>query len=64
MRYMFFGCSSLISLPNISKWNIDNVTIMTYIFGKCTSLKKLPDISKWNVSNVKTIGVYFQNVNH
>ena len=26
MRYMFGRCSSLLSIPNISKWNNNNVT--------------------------------------
>ena len=32
MRYMFYKCESLISLPDISKWNTFFVTNMEYIF--------------------------------
>ena len=32
MSDMFLGCKSLSSLPDISKWNINNVTDMSYIF--------------------------------
>ena len=45
---MFRRCSSLSSIPNISKWETNNVTDMNEIFLKCTSLSSLPDISKWN----------------
>ena len=52
MSYMFDCCSSLSSLPDISKWNIINVTHMSYMFYECSSLLFLPDISKWNTNNV------------
>ena len=48
---MFFECSSLISVPDISEWNTIKVTNMTAIFSCCSSLL-LPDISKWDVRNV------------
>ena len=50
---MFYNCTSLSSLPEISKWNTSNVTNMSYMFYNCTSLSSLPDISKWNTRNVK-----------
>ena len=31
MSYMFDGCSSLLSLSDISKWNTNNVTYMRYV---------------------------------
>ena len=49
---MFYGCTSLSSLPDISKWNTNNVTDMSFMFYNCTSLSSLPDISKWNSNNV------------
>ena len=49
---MFEKCSSLTSLPDISKWNTNNVINMSSIFCKCSSLSSLPDISKWNINNV------------
>ena len=45
-------CNSLISLPDISKWNTKNVTDMSFMFYSCESLISLPDISKWNTKNV------------
>ena len=32
---MFYGCSSLSSLPDISNWNTNNVTDMNYMFYEC-----------------------------
>ena len=52
MSYMFNGCSSLLSLPDISKWNTSNVNDISYMFYECSSLSSLPDISKWNTNNV------------
>ena len=52
MRGIFCECSSLSSLPDISNWNINNVTYMSGIFYGCSSLLSLPDISKWNTNNV------------
>ena len=43
---------SLSSLPDISKWNTNNVKYMNFIFHGCSSLSSLPDISKWNTNNV------------
>ena len=39
-------------MPNISKWNIINVTNISGIFYECLSIKTLPDISNWDTSNV------------
>ena len=49
---MFYGCSSLSSLPDISKWNTNNVTNIKGMFYGCSSLSSLPDISKWNTNNI------------
>ena len=53
MSNMFRQCSSLLSSPNIYKWNTKIVTNMSYMFCGCSSLLSLPDISKWNTNNVK-----------
>ncbi len=52
MRDIFCHCGNLISLPDMSKWNISNVFDISCMFFGCKSLKSLPDISKWNTSNV------------
>ena len=61
MSYMFWHCSSLSSLPDISKWNTNNVTNMSYMFPFCSSLSSLPDISKWNTNNVTDMYAMFDN---
>ena len=43
MCSMFNYCESLISLPDISKWNTKNVTNMSWIFHGCKSLEKIPN---------------------
>ena len=47
MSKIFYLCYSLISLPDLSKWNIDNVKYIDDIFNSCNSLIILPNISKW-----------------
>ena len=59
MSNMFYGCKSLLSLPDISKWNTINVTNMSYMFYGCKSLLSLPDISKWNTINVIDMSYMF-----
>ena len=61
LQRMFEGCSSLESLPDISKWNTNNVTNMSYLFYNCSSLESLPDISKWNTYNVENMSYLFYN---
>ena len=51
MSFLFNECRSLSYLPDISKWNTNNVRDMSYMFSGCISLSSLPDISKWNISN-------------
>jgi hypothetical protein len=43
---IFYGCISIISLPNTSKLDAKNIEDKKYIFYKCKSLKLLPDISQ------------------
>jgi len=39
LGFLFDGCTSLISLPDISKLNTDNIFDMSYIFQRCESLE-------------------------
>ena len=52
MEYMFNKCNSLISLPDISKWETKNVISMVSIFEECSSLVSLPDITRWDTQKV------------
>ena len=58
MTDMFKYCSSLVSLPDISKLNTKYVKDMSDMLYGCISLTFLDDISKWDTSNV----IYFDNV--
>ena len=59
ISYMFYECSSLSSLPYISKWNTQNIIDMRNMFFECSSLLCLPDISKWNIQNVTNMSFMF-----
>ena len=57
-------CNSLISLPDISKWNTKNVTDMSSMLRDYTSLISVPDISKLNTKNVTDMSFMFYSFNH
>ena len=59
MSWLFYRCSSLLSLPDISKWITNNVTDMNHMFYECSSLSSLPEISKWNTNNVTNMSWLF-----
>ena len=61
MNGLFYKCSSLQSLPDISKWNMNNVMTISLLFFGCSSLTSLPDISKWNMDNIIKISLAFFN---
>ena len=61
MKQVFSNCFSLKSLPDISKWNTENVIDFSCLFENCISLNKIPDISKWNTNKLKTINRIFYN---
>ena len=39
---IFEGCSSLFSLPNISKWDLQKNTDMKNMFNKCKKTLRIP----------------------
>ena len=49
---MFYNCSSLLYLSDISEWDTEKVFDIHSLFYNCSSLTSLPDISKWNIVNV------------
>ena len=61
MNGVFSYCSSLSSLPDISKWNTNNVTDISYMLSDCPSLSYLPDISKWNSNSVINMRYMLRN---
>ena len=44
---MFTKCTSLLYLPDLSKWKGNNLKKMKSLFIDCLSLISLPNISKW-----------------
>ena len=61
MESMFSRCNSLLSLPDINKWDMVKVNNMSKLFFGCTTLKSLPDISTFNTINVEHIGNMFSS---
>ena len=61
MTKIFYNCLSLLSLPDIAKWNTNNVRDMSYIFANCWSIPSLPDISRWNTNNVNNMKRMFDS---
>ena len=59
ISYIFFECSKLKYIPDISNWNTKNIYNMSYLFKGCSELKSLPDISKWDTSNVVNMSNMF-----
>ena len=59
ISYMFYGCTSLVSLPDISNWNMDDVTDIKGMFASCPSLYVLSDISNWNTSSITDMSILF-----
>ena len=62
MSDIFSDCISLISLPDISKWDTKNVKQIDGIFAFCSKLSFLPDISKWDTSKIENMKECFLNV--
>ena len=61
MSDLFNGCSSLSTLPDISKWNLDKCTDISSLFKYCSKLTSLPDIAKWNICNVSNMSFTFSH---
>ena len=59
LSMMFQGCRDLISLPDLSKINIENVVDISYMFSNCSLLSSLPDLSSWDTSQVKNMSSLF-----
>ena len=58
---MFYNCFSLSSLPDISKWNTNNIIHLNFMFCKCTSLTSIADISKWKIVSKEKIFCLFSD---
>ena len=58
---IFYNCPLLTTIPDISRWNISNVTTLGGMFFNCSSLISLPDISNWNTNKIENISLMFSN---
>ena len=56
---MFYDCSGDAFNPDVSKWDVSNVTNMYGMFCKCSGAGFNPDVSKWDVSKVTDMGFMF-----
>ena len=61
LSYMFYNCTSLISITGLSKINTSNVKKMEHMFENCSLLKQISDISKWDINCVIDISNMFQD---
>ena len=61
LSYMFCGCSTLISIPDIFNININDVTNISHMFSECTSLQVLPDLSNWKINNITDMSYLFSD---
>ena len=59
MSYMFYNCSSLLTLENYSELDISNVTDMSYMFYGCTNLHNINNYESWDTSKVKNMSHMF-----
>ena len=61
LRGMFKDCKKLKVLPDISKWNVENVESMEEMFYGCINLDlgEFPDLKKWNLTKLKNIDRMF-----
>ena len=57
---IFKGCDTLISLPNIFRWDTSSISDMSWAFSGCKMLSEISDISKWNTENVIDMGGMFE----
>ena len=58
MKYMFYGCKSLVYLPNLNEWKIENLKDFTNMFSQCFSLSNTPDISSNFHTNINNLFFY------
>ena len=60
ISHMFSECSTLLDLPDITKFNIGNIINISCLFYNCSSLESLPDISNWDTKNIRDMSGIFK----
>ena len=61
MASMFYNCSSLASVGDLSNWDTSKVTTMYSMFTNCSSLASVGDLSNWDTSKVTNMAYVFVN---
>ena len=56
---MFSKCKLLKTIPNISKWKINNIKSLYCCFFECESIREFPDLSLWKTDNIIDISFLF-----
>lgn len=46
MMFMFYSCKKLVSIGDISEWNVRNVITFRGMFFNCNVLKNIGDLSQ------------------
>ena len=46
-------------MPNISKWNVNNVKSINNLFSKCSSLIELPNLGDWEINKITDLSYVF-----
>ena len=59
ISYMFYECSSLLSINTIPNFNTENVNNMSYLFYRCSSLISINGLSNWQTENVTNMSYMF-----
>ena len=59
MSHLFYECSSLFLLPDMSNWNTSKVINMSHLFYECSSLSFISDLSNWDTKNVNNMRSMF-----
>ncbi len=56
---MFYGCSSLETIPNISSWNISGITNLALMFSQASSFNQ--DLGALNFNNSANLTAFFES---
>ena len=59
MNSMFYNCSKLTSVGDLSGWNTPKVTTIYGMFSSCSALTSVGDLSGWNTSKVTDMSYMF-----
>lgn len=61
MRGMFYGCSALADVGDLSGWQTGSCEDMSYLFQACSALKSTGSLDGWDVSRVQDFTGTFAN---